>query len=147
MRLISHRGNINGPEPEFENLPIRIDHCIELGFDVEIDLWKIDDKLFLGHDEPVYEINLDFLMKRKDSLWVHCKNLEALDYLNLSDITYFWHQGDDYTLTSKEYIWTYPKKNYDKFFGDQVILDFSENVDFEFYKKKDIFAVCCDYLK
>ena len=38
MKLIAHRGNINGSEPDNENSPEYIDKCIELGFDVEIDL-------------------------------------------------------------------------------------------------------------
>ena len=39
MKLIAHRGNINGPNPETENTVNQIDKCIEEGYDVEIDLW------------------------------------------------------------------------------------------------------------
>ena len=39
MILISHRGNINGRQPNLENLPEYIDSALELGYDVEIDIW------------------------------------------------------------------------------------------------------------
>ena len=38
MKLISHRGNINGKIEKFENNPNYIDTAIEQGYDVEIDL-------------------------------------------------------------------------------------------------------------
>ena len=38
MRLIAHRGNLNGPNPLTENDPTRITYCIEEGYDVEIDV-------------------------------------------------------------------------------------------------------------
>ena len=38
MKLISHRGNLLGRFPEFENSPKYIDLAIETGFEVEIDL-------------------------------------------------------------------------------------------------------------
>tara|TARA_B100000287_G_scaffold109810_1_gene102162 strand:+ start:1319 stop:1624 length:306 start_codon:yes stop_codon:yes gene_type:complete len=54
MRLIAHRGNLNGPNPLVENDPQRITYCIDEGYDVEIDV-RYDhhtNMLWLGHDEP-----------------------------------------------------------------------------------------------
>jgi hypothetical protein len=39
MYLIAHRGNINGPNKEHENSPGYILNAIELGYDVEVDIW------------------------------------------------------------------------------------------------------------
>ena len=61
MLLISHRGNLNGPNPEKENNPLYVTKALDLGYDVEIDVWLVQDKLYLGHDSPQYLINLDFL--------------------------------------------------------------------------------------
>ena len=112
MILISHRGNINGPIPEAENKPEYIEDTIRLGYDVEIDFWVIGDKLYLGHDEPQYLISDSWLTQFLYRIWVHCKNPEALIYLqeNYPQINYFWHQEDTLTLTSKKYIWVYPGK-------------------------------------
>jgi hypothetical protein len=50
MILISHRGNINGKQPSKENHPLYIFEAIKQGFQVEIDVWFIDGKFKLGHD-------------------------------------------------------------------------------------------------
>ena len=112
MILISHRGNINGRIEEAENRPDYIDDTIKLGYDVEVDIWVIEGVFYLGHDEPQYGITLDWLNKRKDRLWIHCKNIEAVEFFNLlfETYNYFWHQEDTVTLTSKNFIWAYPGK-------------------------------------
>ena len=108
MILISHRGNINGRNVELENHPSYITRAVELGYNVEIDVWFKDNAFFLGHDEPQYSINLSFL--RNKNLWCHAKNLQALDAMLKESIHCFWHQNDDYTITSKGIIWVYPGK-------------------------------------
>ncbi len=115
MIYISHRGNINGRIEEAENKPEYIDDTIILGFDVEIDVWYIDGKWWLGHDGPQYEIDFDWIDDRSARLWVHCKNKQAVEYLIENDyeaanINWFWHEEDTMTLTSFNYVWAYPGK-------------------------------------
>ena len=38
MKIICHRGNLNGSESSLENKPEQIDRCINLGYDVEVDV-------------------------------------------------------------------------------------------------------------
>lgn len=142
MILISHRGNINGKNAEKENHPDYIDNAIRLGYDVEIDIWVIDGTFYLGHDEPQYNISLDWLNERKDRLWIHCKNIEAIERFNVSfqHYNYFWHQEDTVTLTSKNFIWAYPGKQpinrsiavMPEIFNDDI---------------KSCLGVCSDYIK
>ena len=106
MKIISHRGNINGQTSE-ENNPLYIEHAISLGYDVEIDVWDIDGKLYLGHDEPQYSIEIEFLKNPK--LWCHAKNLEALEIMHTNDIHCFWHDTDKITFTNKSIPWCYPE--------------------------------------
>lgn len=110
MILISHRGNTNGKFESCENEPTYIDLSIKKGFEVEVDIWYLGKVLFLGHDKPLYGINFDWLIERKDKLWIHCKNIEAIVYLSnfKCDLRYFWHQDDLMTLTSNGYMWVYP---------------------------------------
>jgi hypothetical protein len=110
MKYISHRGNLFGSNPETENSPAQIEKALSLEFDVEIDLYVIDNKLLLGHDYGQYEVDYSFITQ--PGLWIHAKNLAALEYLsNLYVQThYFWHQNDDLTLTSRNVIWTFPGK-------------------------------------
>ena len=109
MYLISHRGNINGIQKSKENDPNYINKAIESGFDVEVDVRYTGSKFFLGHDNDQYEIDKDFLLNEK--IWCHAKTNTALSALHEIGAHYFWHQEDDYTLTSKNYIWAYPGKH------------------------------------
>ena len=108
MILISHRGNVDGIYPEMENNPIYINKALNSGYDVEIDVWCMDNRWYLGHDSPEHEITLNYL--KNDKFWCHAKNIEALNRMLKEDIHCFWHQEDDVTLTSKGYMWTYPGK-------------------------------------
>jgi hypothetical protein len=111
MKLISHRGNINGPNTVRENSPYYIMEVIAMGYEVEIDIWVKDNLFYLGHDNLQYSISKEWLNDRIDKLWIHCKNIEAMEWFNISGkFNYFWHQEDTVTLTSKGYIWAYPGK-------------------------------------
>jgi hypothetical protein len=113
MLLISHRGNVNGKQELYENSEVYIETALNLGYDVELDIFFINGSFYLGHDKPQHETTLQFLSNPR--FWVHCKNVEALYQLsNYSHINYFFHDTDDATLTSKGYIWTYPGKTLTK---------------------------------
>ena len=106
MIFISHRGNISGRDPEKENRPDYIKSAIRKGYNVEIDVWLINDKFFLGHDSPEYEIDVSFL--EMPEIWSHAKNMDALVAMLGLGVHCFWHEKDTVTLTSKGYIWAYP---------------------------------------
>ena len=138
MILISHRGNINGKLSNKENAPYYVNEALELGYNVEIDVWWYKNNFYLGHDEPMYKIELKYLQDYR--LWCHAKNIEAIINMKNNNIHYFWHQKDDITLTSKNYIWAYP--------GKQPIKDsiailpelYNDNVDM-------CKGICSDYIK
>ena len=142
MLLISHRGNING-KSEQENHPSHIDYALKQGFDVEIDVWKVNKtEWYLGHDKPQYKIDLEFL--KNDKLWCHAKNIDALnDMLEYKDIHCFWHQEDDVTLTSKGYMWTYPNKQ----LTDKSIAVCPEVWKIKIEQPKLATGICSDYIE
>ena len=109
MILISHRGNINGKIPELENNPKYLQEALDKGYNVELDIWY-KEGLWLGHDYPKYEIDLEWLLLRRKKIWIHTKNYEAMVNLVEYDLNLFWHQEDDIVLTSKKFIWAYPGK-------------------------------------
>lgn len=112
MILISHRGNVNGKRLDSENSPEYIENAIEQGYEVEIDVWFKDGRLWLGHDEPQYSVEFRWIRDRITKLWIHCKNIESLLYFKDCEypINYFWHEEDTITLTSNGTIWAYPGK-------------------------------------
>jgi len=53
---------------------------------------------------------------------------------------YFWHQEDDYTITSEGYIWTYPGK---KLFNKSICV-LPETHD---YKNLNCLGICSDFIE
>lgn len=138
MVLISHRGNLNGKIESKENSPKYIREALDLGYDVEIDVWWYNNDFYLGHDLPQHKINLKFL--ENDRLWCHAKNIDCLDVLLAhSSVHSFWHQEDDVTVTSNGYIWTYPGKMLTK--KSICVLPEQSN-----QKVENCFGICSDYI-
>lgn len=141
MKLISHRGNIYGPDLEKENQPQYIMKALASGYEVEIDVWFIDGIVYLGHDKPQYEVERNFIMDER--LWCHAKNLEALHFmLKYNIINCFWHQNDDHTITSKGFIWTYPNKEVT---NKSVVVVLDETIPTQ-YDKNELYGTCGDYV-
>lgn len=158
--LIAHRGNINGEFPEFENSPDYLWNALNLGYDIETDIRKINDKMYLGHDFPQYECNI--LTFPTENCWFHCKDIFSLfelskppvdyedpgliDIKHHMRINYFFHDSDDFTLTNYNYIWTYPGKS----ITENSILVMPERVmDIKDLPKLNPqpYAICSDYVQ
>ena len=136
MIIISHRGYENGEDRSKENNPLQIKKMLNMNIHVEIDV-LYSGGLFLGHDEPQYEIDIDFLKHEK--LWCHAKNLEALDIMLKNDIHCFWHQNDDYTITSRGFIWAYPGMELTQN-CICVLPELNKEIDFS-----NCYGICTDY--
>ena len=138
MKYISHRGNIDGVYPDFENNPIYINKALKNGFDVEIDVWCLDNRWYLGHDSAQHEITVSYLKDKR--FWCHAKNIDALHgMLKEGDIHCFWRQDDDVTLTSKGYMWTYPGK---PLTNNSICVLPEKNKEIP----KKVFGICSDFI-
>lgn len=142
MKIISHRGNLFGPDPKIENSNDAILKCLSLGLDIEVDLWFKNQKFYLGHDEPKYELDHNFFLSEK--IWFHLKNLEALEEIQKINVTnFFWHQNDKCTITSSGFYWLYPKNyiNSEKAIFVLPELD-SDNLRYSNYL---CYGICTDF--
>ena len=144
MIFISHRGNIEGAYPFRENSPDYIDEAIKAGYEVEVDIRYKEGSLFLGHDSPQYPTSLRWLLRRKHNLWLHIKDYNSLSIIEGHDLRYFWHQNDDFTLTSNGYIWSHDFKNK---MTQRCIVPLLSLSEVEEYTQRDFYAVCSDYIK
>ncbi len=148
MKLIAHRGNLNGPNPTQENSPQYLESAIGSGYQVEVDFWYLEatNTLFLGHDRPEYEIENSWLNGFSEHIWVHCKNYSALFYLSKFDkFNYFWHQNDDFTITSKGFFWVYPGKQLN--LNSVMVLPEKVNkLEKDLFKNLNLHGVCSDYV-
>lgn len=144
MKLIAHRGNTNGPSADTENTCAAVDSAIEQGFDAEIDVWVFGEKIFLGHDAPSLEVSKKWMNERQHSLWVHCKNTEAVGYFLLKGFNCFFHDVDAYTITSDGFVWAYPGM---PAAGDKCIAVMPEYVlPVSEYGFKSYYGVCSDFV-
>lgn len=137
MIFISHRGNLNSINKERENSPDYISEALSVGFDVEVDVWFENGKYYLGHDEPIYEVDVEFLQNEK--IWCHAKNIEALIHMMNLNIHCFWHDKDKVTLTSKKYMWAHPSNQYPTF--SIAVLPELEDCDLT-----NCVGICSDYI-
>jgi len=145
MILISHRGNLNGRIPERENRIDYIEEALEQGYNVEVDVWGKDGKMYLGHDEPQEEVRCHFLSNVK--LWVHAKNIEAVDSIKrwnrntANKVHWFWHENDHITLTSLDFVWVYPGKEMP--YGSIAVMP----EQFPDWNTESAIGICSDYIQ
>ena len=144
MIYIAHRGLFAGPDVNLENRPEQIKLALRKNYDCEIDVWyKADGEWFLGHDRPDYQVDYDFIAQ--EGLWLHAKNLAALYYLTGTPLNYFWHENDTQTLTSHQYIWTYPGKTLSK--HSIMLMPEWNDPEFVDIKNVDCYGICSDYVE
>lgn len=145
MKIISHRGNINGKVLEKENKPSYLDCAIFSKIEVETDIRWIDNKFYLGHDNPDYIINEEWILKRKEYIWFHCKNLEAAQKLETlsKDIKYFCHTNDPFISTSTNHFWVH---DFTSNLNNQCIIPLLDEIDIKNFNNKIVYAVCTDYV-
>jgi hypothetical protein len=145
MKLISHRGNINGRIEEAENSIPYISDTMSLGYDVEIDIWYINNILYLGHDGPQYKTDLNWLLRNMERLWIHCKDFSSLNYLIKYPLRVFYHEKENQTIINQcNLIWSHDLSNISQ---NSIIplLNLNEIQSYDF-SKKDVYGVCSDFV-
>jgi hypothetical protein len=140
--IIAHRGNTTGPNPAMENHPDYIQLALDKGYEVEIDVWVINTKVYLGHDVPQYQITLEYLFNPR--FWCHAKNFEALSLMikHKDKIHCFSHESDDHILTSKGIIWAYPGRPID----ENTICVMPERCNHNADQLKNCLGICSDFV-
>ena len=111
-----------------------------MGYDVEIDVWLHEGEIYLGHDKPLYQVDLEWLKQYAKKLWIHCKNVDIFLYLkDIISLNVFWHENDTLTLTTQQKVWVYPGKQPIK--GSIAVMPewFDDSVD-------GCEGICSDYI-
>jgi len=160
MKIIAHRGNLNGPKgSKYENSPSYLIEAMNAGFCVEVDIWIVrdgdDKKLFFGHDKPQHLVDSKFFEIGKydpmDRIYFHCKNLDAMLFCHVINVAdafgpgckFFSHDKDPYTLVSDGSIWTYPDPDNElSTLSIPVVYDRHSTWDFDRLKKCE--GICTD---
>jgi hypothetical protein len=143
MILISHRGNIDRCS-ERENSPDYIDEALGKGYYIELDVRKINDKLYLGHDSPQYETTLDWLLQRNQKLFIHTKNVDALNFLIDKNLKTFYHQNEDHVIINNcNLIWS---NKLSEVRSLSVIPLLSREDIAQHYYYSNVYGICSDFI-
>lgn len=136
MIRISHRGNLQKAQSERENTVAYIQEALNKDYHVEIDVFFMDNKWFLGHDGPETEVEFEFLDNPR--FFLHCKNLAALNELTHEGVEadFFAHDNDKWVLTRNGFIWTFPRQ---ETCYNSIIVDLENSGNYG-----DITGVCSD---
>ena len=119
--LIAHRGLLKGPSKELENNPENIIFNIRNFPKIlnEIDINILKNGIYTGHDQPQYEIDIEFILENVNHLILHIKKIEynssfALEALcKLYKFCHcFSHEEDCFTITNKGFIWSHPRMGF-----------------------------------
>ncbi len=141
--LISHRGNIGCATHPDENKQSYIQKAIDLGYDVEIDVRLVGNKLFLGHDTPDYEVGIDWLLERKDYLWIHTKNFAALNYLIDLHLRIFYHSKEDHVVINNcNFIWSHDLTEA----SENSIIPLLGLSDISNFERRGVYGICSDFV-
>ena len=79
MLIISYQGIYDGQNFEDANTPDQIGKAFNNGFSVMADVWRFDDKLYLGTENNLVEVTDRYLQGIR--FWLNCQNQDAYDYL------------------------------------------------------------------
>jgi hypothetical protein len=140
MILLSHRGNLNGPIPERENSRAYIDEALAQKYEVEIDIWGMNGKFYLGHDTSQYDVSLDWLLDRSGVLLVHAKNIEALTFLLNTSLRVFYHTNEKHTIiNNSNLIWSHDVSEA----GPLSIIPMLDSVE---NPPKNVVGICSDFI-
>lgn len=145
MKIISHRGNYSGINPEKENKPSYIDTAISMGYEVEVDIRYFNKKFYLGHDEPEILVTEKWIEIRKDYIWFHCKDLYSAQQFKKMDsnIKYFCHSKEEFVLTSTNHIWVH---NLNLELDETCIIPLLDKDSILNHKNLNVFGICSDFV-
>ncbi len=143
MIKISHRGNVNGRDWFLENSPDYIDATIKAGYDVEVDVRLWNNTICLGHDEPQWPIPSRWLIKRKNNLWIHVKDIHTTQILLNYNLRLFFHEKERHTLiTNSKFVWTHDLSEAQP----NSIIPLLANSDIQYLPKyRHVAGICTDF--
>ena len=142
MIFYAHRGNTRGPSM-FENEPYYLTRAINEGFAPEVDVWCVKGDLWFGHDWPDHRVTQEWMQDFGEYCIFHCKNWQAMLAMQQAKQHYFWHQDDEYTLTSEGLVWVYPDRPFQPDKNYIACQPGYIDLPAEWY---DIGGICSDYV-
>ncbi|MGA1048819.1 MAG: hypothetical protein ACO3UU_12495 [Minisyncoccia bacterium] len=79
MIFISYRGIFDGTNYEYANTPNQIGKAFGYGVSVMTDVWRVNDKFYLGTDQPLTEVSAKYLQGNR--WWINARNTDMINWL------------------------------------------------------------------
>lgn len=79
MQYISYQGIYDGQNFEDANTPNQIGKAFNAGFSVMADVWRIDNKMYVGTQNAPIEVTERWLQGNR--FWLNCQNDDAYNFL------------------------------------------------------------------
>jgi len=110
MLLISYRGIYDGQNLEQANTPNQLGSAFNHGFACMVDAWRVDNKLYLGNEQPLTEVSAEYL--RGGKFWINARNNDMYTWLQNQPSNLYPNYfvlpvpTPEYVTTSSGYLWT-----------------------------------------
>ena len=109
MLYISYQGIFDGKNYEDANTPDQIGTSFNNGFSCMVDVWRIDDALYVGSEQAPISVTDSYL--RGNRFWIKCANQETYDWFTTQSLiqypNYFYQPNSMANVsTSSNKLWT-----------------------------------------
>ena len=95
MLYISYQGIYDGQNYEDANTPEQINKALGKGFSCLIDVWRVDNKLYVGNGQPVIEVTEKYIQGNK--FWINAMNTDMQEWIVTQPAklypNYFWFEA------------------------------------------------------
>ena len=109
MLYISYQGIFDGKDYEDANTPDQIGRSFNNGFSCMVDVWRIDNTLYVGSEQAPISVTDKYLQGNR--FWIKCGNQETYDWFltqSLRQYPNYFYQPNSMVnaLTSSNKLWT-----------------------------------------
>ena len=109
MLYISYQGIFDGKNYEDANTPDQIGRSFNNGFSCMVDVWRIDNTLYVGSEQAPISVTDNYL--RGNRFWIKCANQETYDWFTTQSLihypNYFYQPNSMANVsTSSNKLWT-----------------------------------------
>ena len=92
MLYISYQGIYDGTNYEYANTTNQIRNALNSGYSCMVDVWRVDNKLYLGSTQPTTEVTEKYLQGKR--FWINVRNSDMQDWIVTQPSAlypnYFW---------------------------------------------------------
>jgi hypothetical protein len=79
MLYISYQGIYDGKDFESANTPNQIGNAFNNGYSCMVDVWRIDNKLYVGSEEAPIEVTEKYLQGNR--FWLNARNTDMVNWV------------------------------------------------------------------